>query len=279
MKYIKFLALLLATMLLLASCGPITGTGEEGEGTNPPDTATDPDNSTTEEFDTPHGRMSGLYNASTGALKYSWEELLARGYVVVQDTVVTKSISYIRGDLYLPNTVSAVGKKAFAGCTGLLRLYTGNGVTTIGSGAFSGCTGLKEVNLGALVTNISDSAFSGCTGLDKINIPDCVTNISAKAFAGCTGLIDVIIGKGVTHIGDSAFKGCTGIRTITLGNGITFIGANAFAECKVIYFVDFIGYTREWNAITFGKNNTYITGALRQTLDEPFQNVEKPSDK
>ncbi len=75
-----------------------------------------------------------------------------------------------------------------AGCKSTKIL---NSVTAIGRGAFHGCTGLTTVSIPNSVTAIDLYAFWGCTGLTTIVIPNSVTRIGNYAFAECTSLMDI----------------------------------------------------------------------------------------
>ena len=75
----------------------------------------------------------------------------------------------------IPNSVTEIGLRAFAGCTGLTSITIPNSVTEIGAYAFEGSTGLTSITIPNSVTRIGRYAFSGCTGLTSITIPNSVT--------------------------------------------------------------------------------------------------------
>ena len=68
----------------------------------------------------------------------------------------------------IPNSVTSIGKFAFAYCSGLTTVTIPNSVTTIGDYAFSGCTGLTSVTIPNSVTSIGNYAFYKCTGLTNL---------------------------------------------------------------------------------------------------------------
>ena len=57
-----------------------------------------------------------------------------------------------------------------------------DGVTQISARAFAGCSGLTSVTIPDSVTSIENDAFSCCSGIESISIPDSVTRIGAGAF-------------------------------------------------------------------------------------------------
>ena len=160
----------------------------------------------------------------------------------------------------IPNSVTSIGDRAFASCSGLTSVTIPNSVTSIGGYAFSGCSGLTSVtvdknngtydsrnNCNAIietstnklivgcnntiipnsVTSIGDGAFAYCSGLTSVTIPNSVTSIGGAAFRGCSGLTSVTIGNSVTSIGDYAFYNCTGLHSLTIGTGVLSIGQYA----------------------------------------------------
>ncbi len=131
----------------------------------------------------------------------------------------------------IPNSVTSIGKFAFAYCSGLTTVTIPNSVTTIGDYAFSGCTGLTSVTIPNSVTSIGTFAFYGCPSLTTVTIPNSVTSTGDGVFSGCSGLTTVTIPNSVTSIGQAAFSGCTGLTSVTIPNSVTSIGNYAFYKC------------------------------------------------
>jgi len=131
----------------------------------------------------------------------------------------------------IPNSVTTIGNEAFHYCSGLTSIYIPNSVTAIGDWAFNECTGLTSATIGNSVTTIGKWVFYNCSGLTSINIPNSITTISECAFYGCSGLTSVTIPNSVTTIGDNAFMGCSGLTNATIGNSVTTIGNSAFSGC------------------------------------------------
>ena len=156
----------------------------------------------------------------------------------------------LEGSLVLPETVTAIGNKALADCTGLTSVIIPDSVTSIGYQAFYRCTGLTGVTIGNNVTEIDEDAFYDCSNLMSITIPDSVTEIGDNAFQDCKSITSVTIGKGVTKIGSSAFSGCnikalnincktvprfsfrgSSLKELSIGDNVNEIGEQAFNGC------------------------------------------------
>ncbi len=168
----------------------------------------------------------------------------------------------------IPQTVTAIGDRAFSGCTGLTSISIPDNVTAIGKDAFFGCTGLTNVSITDNVTSIGSSAFCGCAALTGITLPENLTAIGDNAFNGCAALTGVSIPSGVSVISDGLFSGCASLETVSLPAGITAIGDNAFNQCGALTDVYYSGYLAGWNAITMGNNNENLTNAtLHCTVD------------
>ena len=90
----------------------------------------------------------------------------------------------------IPNNVTEIGGRAFAGCTSLTSITIPNSVTSIGDNAFWGSS-LTSITIPNSVTEIGDYAFGDCTSLTSITIPSSVTSIGHDAFVECTSLKEV----------------------------------------------------------------------------------------
>lgn len=137
-------------------------------------------------------------------------------------------LSYV----YIPTTVTTIGKTAFYNCSGLNFINIPNSVTAIGPSAFYNCTGLNYASLGSSLTTIGNGAFMYCTGLTYVNIPNSVTSIDERAFYGCSNVGTVTFGSALETIGNRAFMYCNALKTITFGSAVTTIDDRAFYGCS-----------------------------------------------
>ena len=210
------------------------------------------------------GAFSGTSWASNqGGILYSGDICLGtsgssstiNGNLVIKEGT-TKIISnaFINEEitsLTIPNSVTEIGSKAFAGCYLLTRVTIEDGATNLSGARFDDSPlesiylgrnsdfapsvtnkpTIKNVTIGNSLTTIGSSAFSGCTGLTEITIPTSVTLIDSYAFQGCTGLTEITIPNSVTAIGVGAFYNCTGLTEITIPTSVTLIDSYAFQGC------------------------------------------------
>ena len=166
---------------------------------------------------------------------------------------VTKSLSYYRGDIIIPERiidnsttykVVSIGDNAFENCGGLTSVTIPNSVTTIGDKAFWNCDGLNSVTIPNSVTTIGLYAFWGCKGLIGINVDG-----NNKEYSSIDGVLynkDVSelicypcgmplnsfsIPNSVTTIMTYAFLECDGLTSVTIPNSVTSIHDYAFFGC------------------------------------------------
>ena len=149
-------------------------------------------------------------------------------YSYLTTALIPETVTY-NGTTY---SVTSIGYRTFASCSGLTSITIPNSVTSIGGSAFSGCSGLTSVTIPNSVTSIGSSAFYYCSGLTSVTIPNSVTSIGSSAFYYCSGLTSVTIPNSVTSIGNYAFSDCSGLTSITIGNSVTSIGNYAFSDCS-----------------------------------------------
>ena len=79
---------------------------------------------------------------------------------------------YLNGELVteltIPNTVTAIKRYAFFGCSSLTSITIPENVTSIGNYAFYNCSSLTSITLSEGVTSIGDDSFSGCSNVENL---------------------------------------------------------------------------------------------------------------
>lgn len=155
-----------------------------------------------------------------------------------------KTASLTDGTLYIPSsvedngikyTVTKIADEAFVDWKELKRVYIPVTVTHIGRAAFLGCSNLIETNFlknVSSVEHIEDRAFGDCSQLRKSAIISSVQSIGKEAFGGCEKLEEAFISNEIEVIPENAFRGCTNLKSMTLGNKVRIIDELAFFECR-----------------------------------------------
>ena len=131
----------------------------------------------------------------------------------------------------IPQSVTSIGKDAFAQCRALQSLTIDDAATSIGDWAFCECYKLTTLSLGENITTIGDYAFEDCRILNNVTIPQSVTSIGKHAFEFCYKMDSLTIKDAATSIGEYAFCDCQKLETLSLGKNITTIGDDAFRGC------------------------------------------------
>lgn len=109
--------------------------------------------------------------------------------------------------IYIPDTVTTIGERAFYRCevlplvslpdqvltiedeaffdSGIVSIEFGEGLKSIGNRAFENCSLLRRVTLPARLRSIGDRAFYECLFLDPLEVPAGIESIGADAFYLC----------------------------------------------------------------------------------------------
>lgn len=161
-----------------------------------------------------------------------------------------------------------IGEAAFAGCSGIKgELVIPNGISALNSYTFNGCTGIERLVIPENVTQLGDNVFLNCTGIKYLKIP-ISTNYWNNKFSGVTNIEEIYFSKG-TGVGLSlanwqasgalCYQSREKLTKVTLENGITSIGDYTFYGCSNISEVYYTGSLENWNLITIGVGNGNIT--------------------
>ncbi len=160
---------------------------------------------------------SGLFDNS-GTQLYSWQQLLDRGYITVENGVLdTRELNQnftqdmlndiFCSNLVIDNSVSEIADYAFQR-TELTGVTIPASVTKIGNYSFRQTYNLQTLSFSALsnLTSIGEEAFWN-TRLTELTLPDSLTTIGENAFTNAW-LTSVHIPRNVSTIGENAFSYC-----------------------------------------------------------------------
>ncbi len=173
-----------------------------------------------------------------------------------------------RTEYIIPESVTVIGKTAFAYADFLTNATVPYGVKNIGYEAFGYCNKLSDIKISDSVTDIDDYAFRNCESLKSITIPKRVTSIGVCAFAFCSALSDIkvnsdnpsysadeygalfnkdktviikypanskttdyVVPQSVTAIGTYAFDNCRHLNTVIIPDSVKAIENYAFYNC------------------------------------------------
>lgn len=128
-------------------------------------------------------------------------------------------------NVFIPNSLTHIGNKAFCYCNKLTNVLMGDSVEYVGESAFYGCYNLTSVRVSDVgswckilfeTPEANPLYYAGHLYLDteeiiKLNIPNTVKSIGDNAFVNCSNVTEVSVGCNVEYIGQEAFAGCSGV--------------------------------------------------------------------
>lgn len=117
--------------------------------------------------------------------------------------------------------VKEIGYEAFFQCFNLTDVTLPNTVTKIGLRAFAGCS-FSEFTIPDSVSFIDSAAFGNCSNLSEITIPAGVTALGPQAFAFCSSLEKVYLNANITVLEYRTFY-----------NNYAAVGGNVFSDTKL----------------------------------------------
>ena len=169
-----------------------------------------------------------------------------------------KAPSGLKGEYSIIEGVKVIGDNAFWICYNLRSIYIPNSVTYIGRGIFNGCKFLKHITMPSSIIAITEKPFYGRNGdltnkskafiyedyvlfnKDKTTliayrakdtnyiIPNSVTTIGSRAFLGCDSITNINIPNSVTTIENGTFWGCDNISSKIKSDIIQRFGEKVF---------------------------------------------------
>lgn len=141
------------------------------------------------------------------------------------------SVLLILGTSRMAGTKVSAKAEDFRIDDGKLTAYLGtdtfvsvpDSVTVIGEKAFAGNTTIQKLELPDSLKSIEYMAFGDCTALTDVTIPDSVTKVEPGAFKGCSALTYFEIGKNVSSWGSGVFNECTSLAGLILDEENEFL--------------------------------------------------------
>jgi len=266
----KFLACLMATLLLLTSFSISIATAEtEGDFEYEIYTSYDADWNATNYIE-----ITGYIGSASDITIPSEIEGLpvtSIGYGAFMNCTTLTSVT-------IPESVTCVYGWAFEDCTNLKAINLPDSLEHIGSGILSGTaffdnaenwednllyigkylldakydikgdvivkegtaliasytfflSDITSVKLPDSLLFINESAFSDCEKLTEITLPSKLKVISGNAFDSCISLTEVTVPASVKTVGYNAFANCTNLESLTLPEGIEQIPSDFVSNC------------------------------------------------
>ena len=146
-----------------------------------------------------------------------WSRLYNQSYEVKYGTKIICDDAFSccsMEEITIPETVIAIGKKAFDDCRNLKKITIPKSVISIGYEAFRDCDSLEKVIISDSVVKICGCAFKHCKKLQKIIIPNSVISLGWGAFSGCENLQEITIPDSIKNVGAAPFSGCKKLNKI-----------------------------------------------------------------
>lgn len=140
-----------------------------------------------------------------------------------------------KGDIRLPEAITAIAPYAFAGNRSITGIIFPEGLKEIGEGAFFGCCSLTSVSLPRGVQVIEKRAFEKCTGLTKLHTG--AETIGEAAFAFCTGLQSITLPH-VRCLSSRLLEGCHLLESCICGQAKE-VSERSFGDCERLSCFDF----------------------------------------
>lgn len=138
----------------------------------------------------------------------------------------------------IPQSVTAIGMAAFAGCDQLSNFNFHEGIDSIAAYAFSG-SALSAANLPSTIKVLGTGVFSRCMNMVSASInPATPFTLSKDAFHDCRFMTALSIGSNVEAIDDGALSGTQRLSFLTFidQNNIKSIGTAAFLGSGITGF-------------------------------------------
>lgn len=238
--------------------------------------------------------ISGCESISELSFPKSNAHYSGEGCCLIDKNTKTVLLGFSRS--VIPEWVTAIGERAFFGCTGLVSINFPTSLHTIGEYAFSECTSLEKIKIEGKTTiksyafmyctslrevDLADSVsfdyahiFSDCTSLESIRIPESVTRLVFN-FSDCTKLSEITLHDNISELSGSAFSGCSSLKSIYFGSKIRKLPDNLFLDCDSLTEIIYNGTMHDW--YTLPKESMWSKGAVNLRSIKCIDGILSPS--
>ncbi len=180
----------------------------------------------------------------------------------------------VRENIYLPDSVKEIGKKAFYYSRVVTNIRNGKNLEIIGEAAFACCYQLEgNIELGEKVSVIGPMAFNYCKRIESVHSKDSLREIGEEAFRNCSNLKEFTFSKGLKVIGRYAFYSCD-LEELELPDDLEVIGSYAFSENpRLSGEISLPKHLTEIGVNAFGKNlkvKLSFGNELKVIMDQAF---------
>ncbi|MGN0307434.1 MAG: leucine-rich repeat domain-containing protein, partial [Lachnospiraceae bacterium] len=159
------------------------------------------------------------------------------GNIDASNVIVNQNITRV----IVPEGVTEIGEKAFAGCTNLTSVSLPESLEVIGAQAFKDCWSLPSISIPNGVSEMGTGVFTTCHKLSSLKLPDSLEIISADLVFSCASLTSLTIPDGVKTIDDGAIYNCPKLTEITIPDSVVFVGHRAFDKLPELKRVNLSG--------------------------------------
>ncbi len=143
----------------------------------------------------------------------------------------------------IPDSVTYIGKEAFAECISLTAVTMSANIEFIGTDAFEDCsfkTNVKDTM--EFLGNESNPYLvllgNSSRAITEVTVPEGTRVICSSAFVYCTSLASVSLPSTLVDIGDAAFESCSVLANITIPSSVKHIGKRIFFACSRIPYIE-----------------------------------------